>query len=198
MFMKLTPRLIPVLLLVVATLSGHSQVGPAANQGGVPVVVGGGISDFAIDWGPGTRMVGISAWVDLYPRGLPRMIDGLGVEAEGHAIDFGVPSGISRMRQDTGEAGLIYSWNRYPNFRPFAKFLVGLGSIDFPRIGTYSHDKFLVTSPAGGVEYRVWQHVWIRADYEYQYWHHTFGNTDLNPNGVTVGASYDFRQYRTE
>ena len=198
MRMKLFPRLIPALLFVLAALPGRSQVGPSANQGGLPIVIGTGISDFALDWGPGTRMEGISAWVDLYPRGLPRKLNGLGIEAVGHAIDFGVPSGLSNMRQDTGEGGVIYAWNRYRNFRPYVKFLAGIGSIDFPRVGTYSHDKFLVTSPAAGADYRVWQHVWIRADYEYQFWYHTFGPHDLNPNGITIGASYDFRPIRTE
>jgi hypothetical protein len=102
------------------------------------------------------------------------------------------------MRQDTGEGGAIYAWNHYRNFRPYGKFLAGIGSIDFPPVGTYSHDTFLVTSFGGGAEYRIWRHVWVRGDYEYQAWHHTFGPHDLNPNGVTIGASYDFRPLRTE
>ena len=199
MRIKLAPGLIPAVLFAVAALPVFAQTSPAASQGGVPVVIGVGMSYFSPDWGPGRRMVGVSAWVDLFPRGLPRKLDGLGIEAAGHAMDFGVTSDVPpNLRQDTGEGGVIYAWNRYRNFRPYAKFLVGLGSIDFPRVGTYSHDKFLVTDPAGGAEYRVWQHVWIRGNYEYQYWHHTFGPHDLNPNGVTIGASYDFRPIRNE
>jgi len=198
MRIKLAPGLIPAALLFAAALPVFAQTGPAANQGGVPVVIGIGMSDFSIDWGPGKRMEGISAWVDFFPRGLPRKLDGLGIEAAGHAIDFGLPSGLSKMRQDTGEGGVIYAWNRYRNFRPYAKFLAGVGSIDFLPSGTYSHDTFLVTALAGGAEYRVWQHVWIRGDYEYQFWHQTFGPHDLNPNGITIGASYDFRPIRNE
>ena len=201
MRMKLIPRLISAVLVVLASLPVYSQVSPAANRGGVPIVVGVGMSDFSIDWGPSRRMEGISAWVDYYPNRLPRIIQGLGIEAEGHAIDFGRPSALSKMRQDTGEVGAIYAWNRYRNFRPYGKFLFGIGSIDFPppaAFPTYSHDTFLVSSPGGGAEYRVWQHVWVRGDYEYQFWHHAFGPTDLNPNGFTIGASYDFRPVRTE
>ena len=201
MRMKLTPRLISAILFVVAVLPVYSQVSPAANRGGVPIVVGVGMSDFSLDWGPSRRMEGISAWVDFFPNRLPRVIQGLGIEAEGHAIDFGRPSALSKMRQDTGEVGAIYAWNRYRNFRPYGKFLFGIGSIDFPppaAFPTYSHDTFLVSSPGGGAEYRVWQHVWVRGDYEYQFWHHAFGPTDLNPNGFTIGASYDFRPVRTE
>jgi opacity protein-like surface antigen len=97
------------------------------------------------------------------------------------------------MRQDTGLGGAIYDWNRYRKFRPYAKYLVGVGSIDFPPFGTYSHDTFLVFAPGGGVEYRAWRHIWIRGDYEYQFWQHVFGPHDLTPTGFTIGASYDFR-----
>jgi opacity protein-like surface antigen len=195
--MRLEPtfKLIFAALLVAAVLPAHSQVTPAANQGGVPIVVGAGFSDFSIDWGPGQRMEGISAWVDWYPNRLPAVLNGLGIEAEGRDIDFGRPASIPKMRQDTGVGGAIYDWNRFRNFRPYAKYLVGIGSIDFPPAGTYSHDTFLVLSPGAGVEYRAWRHIWIRGDYEYQYWHHTFGLHDLNPNGFTVGASYDFRPW---
>jgi hypothetical protein len=198
--MKLTLRLIPALMFVVAVLPVYSQVGAAATVGGIPVVVGGGMSDFLLDWGPGQRMEGITAWADLYPRDLPRKLDGLGIEVEGRDTNFGRPAGISRMRQDTGLGGAIYAWNRYRNFRPYGKFLFGIGSIDFPPAtgSTYSHDAFLVLAPGGGAEYRVWKHVWVRGDYEYQIWRHTFGPTDLTPQGFTVGASYDFRPVRSE
>jgi opacity protein-like surface antigen len=138
-------------------------------------------------------MEGISAWVDWYPNRMPTVLNGLGIEAAGHDINYGLPAGISKMRQDTGEVGPIYAWNHYRNFRPYVKYLLGIGSIDFPPTGTYSHDTFLVFSPGAGVEYRAWRHVWIRGDYEYQYWHQTFGPHDLDPNGFTIGASYDFR-----
>jgi hypothetical protein len=193
MRLKPTLKLIFAALLVAAVLPVYSQVAPAATQGGVPIVVGGGVSDFSIDWGTGKRMEGITAWADWFPNRLPTALHGLGIEAEGRDIDIGLPSGISRMRQDTGIGGAIYSWNRHRNFRPYAKYLLGIGSIDFPPIGTYSHDTFLVLAPGGGIEYRAWRHVWIRGDYEYQFWHAVLGPHDLTPNGFTVGASYDFR-----
>ena len=193
MRLKLPPKLILAALFVAAVFPLHSQVTPAARQGSVPIVIGAGFSDFSLDWGPGKRMEGISAWVDWYPNRLPAVLNGLGIEAAGHDINYGLPAGFSRMRQDTGEAGPIYTWNRYRNFRPYVKYLLGIGSIDFPPAGAYSHDTFLVLSPAGGVEYRAWGHIWIRGDYEYQFWHQSFGPHDLNPNGFTIGASYDFR-----
>jgi opacity protein-like surface antigen len=193
MRLTLPLKLIFVALLITAVFPVYSQVTPAARQGSVPIVVGAGFSDFSIDWGPGRRMEGISAWVDWYPNRMPTVLNGLGIEAAGHDINYGLPAGISKMRQDTGEVGPIYAWNHYRNFRPYVKYLLGIGSIDFPPTGTYSHDTFLVFSPGAGVEYRAWRHVWIRGDYEYQYWHQTFGPHDLDPNGFTIGASYDFR-----
>jgi opacity protein-like surface antigen len=198
MRLKLTFKLFFAALLAAAGLPVCSQVSPAANQGGVPIVVGAGFSDFSIDWGPGKRMEGVSAWADWYPYRLPTALHGLGIELEGRDIDFGRPSGISRMRQATGMGGAIYSWNRYRNFRPYAKFLAGVGSIDFPPLGAYSHDSFLAFAPGGGVEYRAWRHVWIRGDYEYQYWRQVFGPHDLTPTGFTIGASYDFRPVASE
>lgn len=198
--MRLMPtfKLAFIAVLVTTVMPVYSQVSPAANLGGVPIVIGGGFSDYSIDWGPGQRMEGISAWADWYPNRLPAVLNGLGIEAEGRDIDFGRPSGIPRMRQDTGIGGAIYTWNRYRNFRPYAKYLFGIGSIEFPPSGTYLRDTFLVLAPGGGVEYHVWQHVWIRGDYEYQFWHHTFGNTDLTPIGISIGASYDFRPWVPE
>jgi opacity protein-like surface antigen len=195
--MRLKPnfKLVFAALLAAAALPLYSQVSPAANQGGVPLVVGAGFSDFSIDWGPGQRMEGISAWADWFPFRLPGVLNGLGIEAEGRDINFGRPAGIPRMRQDTGLGGAIYSWNHYRNFRPYAKYLAGVGSIDFPPSGTYSHDTFSILAPGGGVEYRVWHHVWIRGDYEYQFWQHVFGFHDLTPNGFTAGVSYDFRPW---
>jgi Outer membrane protein beta-barrel domain len=198
--MRLKPnlKLAFIAVLVTTVMPLYSQVAPAASQGGVPLVVGGGFSDFSIDWGPGQRMEGVSAWADWYLKRLPASLNGLGIEAEGRDIDFGRPAAIPRMRQDTGIGGPIYTWNRYRNFRPYAKYLFGIGSIEFPPVGTYSQDTFLVLSPGGGVEYHAWGHIWIRGDYEYQFWHHTFGPTDLTPTGFTIGASYDFRPWMPE
>ncbi len=193
MRLKLPPKLNLAALFIAAVIPIHSQVTPAANQGGMPIVIGAGFSDFSIDWGPGKRMNGISAWVDWYPNRMPAVLHGLGIEVAGHDINYAKPAGFSAIRQDTGEIGPIFAWNHYRDFRPYVKYLAGIGSIDFPPSGTYSHDTFTVFSPAGGAEYRIWKHIWIRGDYEYQFWHQTFGPHDLNPNGFTIGASYDFR-----
>lgn len=196
MRLKLIPKLVfASLFCMTAAWPADAQVAASATRGGIPVVAGAGFSNFALpDWGPGVRMDGISAWLDFYPRSLPRKLQGLGIEAEGRDLNFGRPANLPRLRNDTGLGGAIYAWNHYAKFRPYAKFLAGLGSVDFPPQGFYSHDTFTVTAPGGGVEYRIWGSVWVRGDYEYQFWHNAFGPNSLTPNGITIGASYDFRR----
>jgi opacity protein-like surface antigen len=192
-------KLILAGLFLSATTSTFSQVAPGATEGGVPLVVGGGISDFDLDWGPGRRMEGISAWVDWDFDRLPGLLRGLGIEAEGHDINWNRPSSIVKMRQDTGLGGITYHWRHYRNLRPYVKMMGGIGSIDFPPFkpdSTYTHDTFTVFGPGGGVEYRAWRQVWVRGEYEYQAWHHTFGSNDLTPQGFTIGASYHFSHSR--
>ena len=204
MHLKLVPRLIPTLLFALAVVPVCSQVRPAATEGGlsgVPVVVGLGGADFSIDWGPGKRMQGITAWVDVYPWGMPPKMYGLGIEAEGRDINFNRPTGLTKMRHDTGLIGPIYSLTHFKNVRPYAKYLMGIGSIDFPAnplFPYYTHDTFLVLAPGAGADFRLYKHLWARGDYEYQFWHHTWGNHDLNPNGVSFGISYDFRPSSSE
>jgi opacity protein-like surface antigen len=181
-------------------ITGFSQVAPAATSGGssIPLVVGGGISDFDLDYGQGRRMEGVSAWVDWNFNHMPRVLRGIGIEAEGHDINLNRPSSLTRMRQDTGLGGVTYHFVHSGNIDPYIKMLGGIGSIDFPSKNPhYTHDTFEVLAPGGGVEYRVWGQVWVRGDYEYQLWEHTFGPHNLTPQGFTFGASYHFqRPYR--
>jgi hypothetical protein len=192
--MKLFPRLLPVTLLLAALSPAFSQVSPAARSGGVstiPLVVGAGYSNFTMDWGPGHRSSGITAWADLYP--FPGIVKDLGIEAEGRTSQWGNP--IAHLREDTFQGGLIYSYSRFSKIRPYAKGLAGIGSMDFPPFPVtpnYKHDTFTVNSISGGADFQAWQNLWLRADYQYQWWHSVFGGT-FTPNGITVGAHWDFR-----
>jgi hypothetical protein len=194
---RLFPMCAAAVFLLTASLPAFSQVAPAATGNGssLPLVVGGGISDFDLDYGQGRRMEGFSAWVDWNFNHMPRVLRGLGIEAEGHDINWNRPSSLTRMRQDTGLGGLTYHSHHFRNLDPYIKMMGGVGSIDFPsRNPYYTHDTFDVFAPGGGVEYRVWRHLWARGDYEYQFWHHTFGGHDLTPQGFTFGASYHFQR----
>lgn len=171
------------------------QTAPSAREGGLPLMVGGGVADDNIDYGAGRRMMGIAAWVDWDLTGHRFVPKGLALEAEGRTIRYGLPAGFSQMRQESVLGGAIYSWRHYPNFRPFAKGLMGIGSIDFPPYPGYGHDTRTVTAFGGGIDYRVHGNIWLRAQYEYQIWPQYQGPYALTPNGYTIGASYDFRRF---
>jgi len=198
MHWKLIPASFAVLLFWVVVAPAHAQVEPDATQGGSPLVLGAGYSNFDLDYGQSRRMQGITAWADWHLRHMPGWLDGLSIEAEGRDINFGRPASLPIMRQDTILGGALYQWSHYRNFKPYGKYLAGLGSIDFPNIGnpSYTHDTRTVFAPGGGFDYYLGHGVSFRADYEYQFWRHLFGPYDLNPNGVTVGVVYSLRARR--
>jgi hypothetical protein len=181
-------------LFVLIAAHAVSQVVPSAEKRVIPFAVGGGFSSYLPDRGNG-RMLGDTLWIDYRPVFLTRLLPGISIEAEAHGIDFNRSSSQPNVREDTFSGGVNYRWSRYRNFRPYGKFLLGYGSIDFLPAGSYGHDTRTVTSTGGGVEYRVFHNVWVRADYEYQFWPDIFGHRVLNPQGVTVGAMYDFAPY---
>jgi opacity protein-like surface antigen len=194
-----TPRILSGFLVAVALSAAapaFSQIVPAATEGQLPFSVGAGAENFNVDWSK-SRMYGVGAWVQWHPQLLPHSLYGLGVDLEGKHIDFGRPDTVpSNFRQDSWGIGPIYKWHHYRYFQPYAKGLIGTGSIDF-QIGNpyYTHDTKTVYGMGGGLQVRVLPHTWVRADYEYQAWMQLFGKT-LDPQGFTLGATYDFRSLR--
>lgn len=199
--MRLKRFLSPILAVSFVTLfhPAFSQTAPAAIEGRrLPLSVGAGVSNMDVDWGK-SRMYGGTLWIDYYPTHLPRILDGLGLDVEGRDVNYGRPSLSvpSNFRQDTGAGGPIYTWRRFPNFQIYAKGLVGFGSIDFmfPATPNYKHETRTIYAPGGGLLVHAYKQVWVRADYEYQFWPDLFQRT-ANPQGFTLGAVYDFRGYR--
>jgi hypothetical protein len=172
-----------------SSLPAKAQVAPTATISGLPLGVGGGFSDYSLDYGQGRRMLGISGWADY------DLWRGLGIEAEVTAIDFDKPSTFQRMSQNTFKGGAIYRARPFWGIRPYVKGLIGVGSIYFPSNDPlYTHDTYIVEALGGGVERRVWNTVYLRGDYEYQLWNQFMGNNNLTPNGFTIGATYYFRK----
>lgn len=181
-------KLILAILLAFSGLPVYAQVAPAVKINSLPLGVGGGFSDYNLDYGRGRRMYGASAWANY------DLFHGVGVYAEGTSIFAGKPSSLTRMRQDTGKGGVIYRAHPFFGIRPFAKAVIGVGSIDFPSGNPhYTHDTYTVWAFGGGGEYKLWKTLYARADYEYQFWHQYHGPRDLNPSGFTVGATYYLR-----
>jgi hypothetical protein len=192
---------IVVTLLGLGSLASvHGQSIFAGQQRGTqaPLAVGVGMSNFDIDWGYNRsgerRMNGITMTLDT---DLPRatgLLKGFGMEVEGRDLNYYRPADMKRMRQSTILGGSTYAWPYSQNVRPFVKYLWGMGSIDFPRKGHYSHDTRMVQAPGVGLECRLFDRMWLRGDYEYQFWPHLFGPHSLNPNGFTVSTLYDIRR----
>jgi hypothetical protein len=178
---------------------GFSQTAPAAYSGRqLPFSVGAGVSNIDVDWGK-SRMYGGTLWIGYYPPHLPRLLSGLSVDAEARDINYGRPakSVPANFREDTAGGGPMYTWRHFQNFQIYGKGLIEFGSIDFTiaHIPNYTHETRTVYAPGGGILAHAYKHVWVRADYEYQFWPVLLGKTS-NPQGFTVGAVYDFRGYR--
>jgi hypothetical protein len=183
-----------LLLCLIPALMLKAQTAPSARSGGLPIRVGAGISDMNLDFGAGRTMMGADVWVDWDLSGRRFIPKGLSLEVEGRSVRWGIPAGFSQMKQETALGGVQYSYRKFENVRPYAKLLAGIGSIDFPPYGTYGHDTRDVYAPGGGLEVRAYKQIWVRADYEQQYWMKIFGNDNLTPHGVTFGVLYDFKR----
>jgi hypothetical protein len=187
-----------VLLLILFGVCSNAfgQVVPHAKEGGLPLTVGLAYSNFHTDWSG--RLSGSMVWANWH-FGFRRPYDGLGVEIEARDLNYGRtgPSPLDpKLRQQTATIGPIYNGRHYYGFQPYAKFMVGLGGIYFSppsNFPNYTHDTRTVFVPGGGLNCQVHGPFSIRGDYEYQFWPSFLRNHTLNPNGFSVGASYDFR-----
>jgi len=175
----------------------RGQVASSAQERQLPIALGFGVSNYDIDWGKAKsgerRMAGITATLDTDLPHASGILKGFELEIEGRDINYSQPEGLSDMRQSTILGGSVYSWPYSHKVRPFAKYLWGLGAIDIARVGPYRHDTQMVMAPGGGLECRVFGAVWVRGDYEYQFWPHFLGRNTLTPNGFTISTIYDFR-----
>jgi len=173
-------------VLMLTPLMTSAQVAPAQNGGGgkFSMAFGAGFSGFNTDYVP-ERMYGVTAYYDIdYARWI-------GVEVEGRTIQW---NGFKNVREDTIAAGGRVRLPHYKRFIPYAKFLGGIGSIDFPafpNFPNYTHDTFAFYDVGGGLDYKLAQHVYLRGDYEYEWWPRWAPN-GLTPNGFTIGANYRF------
>jgi len=197
------PSLLLAALLTCTSSPAFSQVVPEIGHpgGGWPLSVGASYSTYDTDWnGPlsGGRLSGGTVWADWNLYKLPPLWDGFGLELEGRDLNYSRTGSDPKMRQDTLEGGVIYTTHFYRRFHPYAKFLVGDGSFDFtlPNYPNYSHDTRTIYVPGGGADTRFYKSLWLRVNYEYQFWPDLFRNHTLNPRGWDIGVAYDFGGFR--
>lgn len=203
--MDLKPYLGPTLTALFFICSASSvlaQTAPAATQGYLPLAIGAGLSGYNPDFGHG-HLLGGTLWIDFTLPHMPYRLQGIGLHAEARDLNYGRSATLPPpLREDVAEGGVIYSWPRYRNFRPYAKVMFGYGNTDYgdnPSV-RYNRESRTITSGGGGVDYRVSRNIWVRVDYEYQSWPDFFKHPPLNvppagrlnPQGFTVGAIYHF------
>jgi opacity protein-like surface antigen len=184
-------------LVVCLSIPAFSQVEPAAGHPGKgwPLSVGVAYSNFDTDWSG--RLSGTTVWADWNFYKLPPLLDGFGLEVEARDLSYGRTGADPKLRMDTIEGGVIYTTHFYHRFHPYGKFLFGNGSIDFTSLDPhYSHDTREMYVPGGGADTRFYKSLWLRVNYEYQFWPNFFNHHTMNPNGVDIGVAYDFGGFR--
>jgi hypothetical protein len=74
---------------------------------------------------------------------------------------------------------------------------VGIGNENFGTSPTpgYHKDSRTFYAPAVGIDVRLHKRLWVRGNYEYQFWPDFFGHHTQNPNGFTIGAFLDFSKF---
>jgi len=184
-------------LFLSAASAAYPQIAPSATQGGFPLSVGFGYSNFYTDWS--RYESGLTTWLDWDLDHIPRRLEGLGLEAQARDLYFDRTGDNPNLSEYTLGGGPVYRWRHYRRFQPYGKVVFSLGHITFNNKpgDYYTHDTRTVTAPGGGASYRMWRNVWVRGEYEYQMWpdflhHHTF-----NPKGLSVGVSYDLGHLHT-
>ena len=180
------------LMLIGAATRLSAQVAYSAREGKLPLSVGFGVADFSDDWGTrNPRQVGLTLWIDWRLPHMPSKLRGLGIEFEGRDVNYATPDYLPGHRMTTGLAGPMYQWRRENRIRPYVKYLMGIGNLDFPSTCCYQQDTRAIFAPAGGADVRLIGRLSARGEYEYQMWHAIFGPHDLTPQGFTFGVVYD-------
>jgi opacity protein-like surface antigen len=194
-------------LFVCAACSTLAQTVPAATQNKNHFALGAGVSGYNPEADEPGHILGGTLWIDYKLPYMPRILNGLGMEAEARDLNYGRSnSNVPNLRMDTAEGGVIYSWPRYRSLRPYGKFLVGYGNLDQGvwEAGIYEryHDSRTIYIPGAGVDYQVAHRLWVRADYEFQWWpdmvHRQIAGGmwvpagSRYPQGITLGVMYHF------
>jgi hypothetical protein len=194
-------KVLSALLIVGASIPALSQVAPA--QGGregipFPFRIGAGYSNYATDWQGGGRLGGPAVWIDFDVPKMPEDWNGLQFEVEARDLNYTRHDVADpKLRQYTFAGGVNLAWRYDPAFHPYAKFLVGVGNENFGTSPTpgYHKDSRTFYAPAVGIDVRLHKRLWVRGNYEYQFWPDFFGHHTQNPNGFTIGAFLDFSKF---
>lgn len=190
-----------VALSVASAMPLFSQVVPSATDRHLQLKIGAGFSDYYGDLTNAT-LIGGALWIDVVPPHLPQALDGLGLEIEARDVETSQnsPNEFGVFREATAGGGVTYTWHRYRTFRPYAKFIADLAGQNFNvrPFASFHHENQLAYAPGGGVDYALTHHLWLRGDYEFQFWPNPYSRPSwyLDPTGVSIGLLWDFRPLR--
>jgi hypothetical protein len=168
-------------LFLLAALSLHSQVLPAAASSSLSVDAGGlgSVSqpDYAAEGVAQTspnRLYGAGAFVDV------RLSRWVQLEGEGRWLKFNEYLGITENTYLIGPRVPIVTFHK---ITPYGKVFVGMGG------GSFLTGHTFVVAYGGGLDYRLSRRFSVRGDFEYQQWPVNSAVT-LSPYGASLGISY--------
>ena len=171
--------ILAIALLLAGGRGLHAQAKPTATGLGTLISVGGEGSYYQMDYGK--RYVGgFAAFAEVDPTWR------YGAEAEVRFSRFGADENVTETTYMAGPRVTLS--RRQGKIRPYAKFLIGVGHINFPF--NYATGSYLAYAPGGGLDYVINERWTVRAvDVEYQNWpKFTYGA--LNPYGISVGVAF--------
>jgi hypothetical protein len=194
------PKLAVALTFVLTCLPGLSQVVPSGYKNNASSLSAGlGVSNYYPDLGKG-RMYGGTLWADYQLSQVPDFLHGLGLEIEARDISLDAAPSEQIIREDSIGGGVSYRLLWLPRFQPYAKVIIGVGNADYYVGNRHRFNQSrTMTSFGGGFDVHAYKAVWVRVDYEYQYFPDFFlgtkaqpNNAPLDPQGFTLGAMYHF------
>lgn len=169
--------------LLAGASSARAQSPESATGGEAGLTAGAGISALHLQYGE-HWLVGANVSADAY------MAPRYGIEGEANWARCHQQSGTWA---NTYLVGPRYQFNGIGDYRyrPYAKFLVGVGEFNFPY--NYAFGRYFVMAPGVGVDYRLSPRLRLRLfDVEYQYWPgFTYGS--MSNFGVSTGIRYRIR-----
>jgi hypothetical protein len=168
--------LIMGVLSLLTGANGFAQSRESATAGRTFVSVGGGASDYYLQYG-GEKVVGLTGFLDA------DSVRRMGIEAEGRWLDLHQTHNI---HAETYLAGPRYHFD-VGRFQPYVKGLAGIGKFNFPY--NYAKGRYFVIAGGGGLDYRINPRLSVRGDFEYQYWpQFTFG--PMSSGGASISLRY--------
>jgi len=168
------------ILIGLQVLCNHARAQniPTAIGPGSYVAVGGEFSAFQADYGKRV-LTGATIFADVNPTWR------IGFEAEARYLRYNTYENVTETNFLAGPRVMI----RPGPLRPYVKFLVGAGKINFPF--HYAQGTYLAYAPGAGLDYLLNDRFTIRVvDLEYQFWPDFSPYGGLHPYGVSAGISF--------